>query len=239
MIYLIHGKDTIKAQQKLHALVDTILMQRPDTSYIRLSDESFETERLPELISGQGLFEHRRVIVFDQVLNNKDISHIIFEQLADIAQSENIFIFFEKALNKATLNKLEKKAEKVQEFVSIKSSEKKKRFDIFSLTDALGGRDKKKLWVLYHKALSESVAPEEICGILFWQIKSMILTQGAKSAKEAGLNPFVFRKSQSFLTRYSEKELCDFSARLVDLYHGARRGAVDFSVGMEQFILRI
>ena len=239
MIYLIYGKDTTKARQKLRTLIDNILTQRPDTSHIRLNDEDFDTERLQELISGQGLFERRQVIVFDQVLGDKETSRIILERLSDIAQSENIFIFYEESLTKAVLSKIEKKSEKVQEFTSGKSYEKKKRFDIFLLTDALGKRDKKRLWVLYHKALSESVAPEEVCGILFWQIKSMILAGGANSAKEAGLNPFVFKKSQSFLARYSEEELGSLSARLVDLYHNARRGVIDFSIGMEQFILKI
>jgi hypothetical protein len=64
-------------------------------------------------------------------------------------------VFLEDALKADLLKVFEKHAEKVQEF---KKVEKKERFNSFLLADALGQRNKEKLWVLYHQALGEGIA---------------------------------------------------------------------------------
>ncbi|MCH8987104.1 hypothetical protein IIA94_02975, partial [Patescibacteria group bacterium] len=175
MLYVLHGTDSIKAREKLHALLDGLFAKKPDASYIRIDDEHFEKEQLEELIYGQGLFTQKYIIIFDRLLENKEAKEAVLERVKDIAASQNIFILFEGTLDKKTLSKLNKHAEKVQEFVDKSVFPKKKPFDIFSLTNALGRRDRKQLWVLYQSARRHNVSDEEIHGILFWQIKSMLL----------------------------------------------------------------
>jgi len=239
MLYLLHGTDTGRGREKLGSLLESLYKKKPDASVIRVDDEQFDALALDELISGQGLFERKQIIVFDNVFRNTVAMEVISQSLKDIASSQNIFILFEETLDKKILSKFQKHAEKIQEFDKKDSGDTKKPFDIFSLTDAFGKRDKKKLWVLYQKARMHNVSNEEVHGILFWQIKSMLRAGSALSAKEAGLNPFVYKKAIAFQSNYSNAELKALSAALISLYHDARRGRHDLGISLERFVLGI
>lgn len=239
MIYLLYGTDAIKSRKKLHTLLDGMFAKKPDASYIRVDGENFDESRIEEFIGGQGLFENKYIIVFDNLFKDKNIKETILKKIKEISKSQNIFIFLEEKLNKAELKRFEKYAEKIQKFGDVNPPAGGKKFDIFSLTDAFGRRDKKELWVLYQKAKLNNVSDEEVHGILFWQIKSMLLSLNAKSAIESGLNPFVFRKSLGFLKNYSESELKKLSSLLVSLYHDTRRGIHEMNTALERFILGI
>jgi len=248
MLYVLYGTDTIKARVKLKSLLDTLHKRKPDASLVRVDDETFENQQLDELMYGQGLFEKKYIVVFDKVFLNEEAKKCILENIQDIAKSSNIFIFFEEKVDKKTLVKLEKHAEKVQAFIPNTATAVKKPFDIFSLTDALGRRDRKHLWILYQKAKHNNISDEEIHGILFWQTKSMLLAVSAKSAVDAGLKPFVFQKARTFCKNYTKRELEKLSASLIAVYHdarraplggSARRGIHEFPIAMEQFVLNI
>ena len=156
----------------------------------------------------------------------------------EIAESPNVFIVLEGDVDKKTLLAITDVAEKVQLFEN-KEGKKKPEFNIFSLTDAFGRRDKKNLWVLYQKAVASGAVPEEIHGILFWQLKSMLLAVTAKTAGEAGVAPFVFTKAKSFLKNYTPEELKTLSSKLVHMYHDAHRGIHDFEIALERLILTL
>ena len=174
------------------------------------------------------------------MFENSEAKDTVQDSLKDIAASDNVFVMLEGELDKKTLTKLEKHAYKVQEFTSrLNLDGKKEVFNNFALTDALGKRDKKNLWVLYQKALMNGSVPEELHGILFWQVKSMLLAVGSKSAEEAGLKPFVYNKAKGFARNYTHDELITLSRDLVTLYHDARRGIGDFGVRLEQWVLRV
>jgi len=124
---------------------------------------------------------------------------------------------------------------KTQEF-ALEKKEKKDAFNIFSLTDALGERNKKRLWTRYQEALRAGSAPEEIHGILFWQLKTLLLVSKGATA---GIKPFVITKAKHFLGNYTENELEDLTKSFVDLYHDARRGKIDFDIGLEKILLSL
>jgi len=241
MIYLLYGSNLGKSRHKLHELVGSLLKKKPDASHERMTDENFDAGRLEELIGGMGLFSQKAIIEVDNVFRNKEAKEAVLERIKDIAASENIFVFIEGELNKAELTKFEKNAEKVQNFeVSLDSArDKREQFKLFSLTDALGRRDRKQLWVSYQKAKMNNAADEEIHGMLFWQIKAMLQAANSSSAQAAGLNPFVYQKSKSFLQKYSLPEVKALASKLVTLYHDARRGIHDFDVALEKFILEV
>ena len=206
MLYVIHGGDSRKGRAKLHSLLDSLTKRKPSASLVKIDEEGFQVAELDELVEAQGLFVKKAIVVLDSLLQDKERKDEILSRLKAIAESENIFVMFEARLDKATLSKLEKSAEKMQE---VEEGERKtvKEFDVFSLTDALGQRDSKRLFALYHKAKMRNVSDEEIHGILFWQIKSMLLSASCHSPQEAGLHPFVFRKSRGFLQHFSQEEL--------------------------------
>ena len=239
MIYLLYGDDIHKARIKLKALIETLRAKKPDATFIRVSEESFREDRVEEYIGAQGLFESRLIIVFDCVLSNKDAGNIILPKLKELSQSKNICIFLEENLDTKTLNIFKKHSQKVQSFLLPKKIQTKTSFNIFSLSDALGERDKKRLWVLYQKGKFKGIPPEEAHRILFWGVKNIHLAQSTQNAEEAGLNPFVFKKAAQFAQNFTTAELNNLSASLIALYHEARRGMTPLDIALERFILSI
>jgi DNA polymerase III delta subunit len=257
MIYLLHGNDFKKSREKLHQLVDALLKKEPDSSQFRIDLDNFSPEFLQEMVSGQTLFTGRYIVVADKLFQDKparpegprqdgsvglgsggEAAEIILKELKNIANSENIFIFIEEELTKAVLGRFEKWAEKIQEF-SGKVAPKEDKFNVFSITDALSRKDKKNTWVLYQKALNSGMVPEEIHGILFWQVKNLLMVKDEADPKGLGLNPFVLRKSLSAAEKFKKSELIKLSQELVEIPHNARRGLEDFGVSLERFILSI
>ena len=219
MIYLLHGTDVIKSRKKLHALLDSMFVKKPDASFVRVEAGEFDENRLEEFVGGQGLFTNKYIIVFDNLFSDKNTKDTLLKSLKKISESPNIFIFLEEKLNKAELNTFDKDAEKVQSFQLGSPASKLDKFDIFSLANALGRRDKKNLWVLYQKAKMNNIADEQIHGILFWKIKSLILSA------RGGV--------------YSQTELKKLSNLLVSVYHDTRKGIHEMDNAMERFILGI
>lgn len=239
MLYFLYGSDKDKARQKSADLVIALQKKKPDASLFKLTDENFEEGSLDEYIGGQGLFENKYIVLADGLMDDKGRREMLAKRLGDIKESQNIFIFREGEIDKATKTKVEKHAEKVQEFTIEEKKKQLDEFKIFTLTDALGRKDRKGLWMLYREAKQEDVEDEQIHGILFWQIKNMILATECKSAKEAGINPFVFSKAQGFARNFPLGELKKKSSELISLYHDARRGVHDFDSAMERWILGI
>jgi len=238
MFYLLYGPDTHKAREKMHTLVDSLTTKKKDAAVIVVDSEHFDVAALDELCYGQGLFEKKHIIVFDTVLSESRTQETILERIKDIAGSENVFIFLEGELSKQIVAKLSKYAARAQVFEN-EQKQKKATFNIFSLSDALLQRDRKLLWVLFHKAKIYSVSDEEIHSILFWQARVLASTFRAKNASEAGLSPFVFSKSRGFSGKWSIVECDALLDDLLVIFHDARRGKRDFGIALERVIIRI
>jgi hypothetical protein len=149
-----------------------------------------------------------------------------------------VCIIIEEKIKAAEFKKIESKAEKVQDCNFSKVGQEKKSFPkTFAFADALAAKDRKKSWVLFQELLHDSLAAEEIHGVLWWQFKSMFLAKKSKSAKEARLNPFVFGKCQSFSSKWESGEIDAFLKKLVHMYHGAHRGELDFISELEALCL--
>jgi len=249
MIYFIHGTDTKKAREKLHVLSDSLRAKKPDATFFKIDADTFDETKIDELILSRGLFEEKYIVFYDNIFENKTAKEEILKKIKELAKSPNIFLFLEGKTDKKTLEKFEKYAEKIvlceednkgkdREVGTGKGeSASFKDFKIFDISDAFGARNKKLLWVLYQKSKFYDTAPEEVHGILFWQLKSMIIASKSANAKESGLNPFVFRKATVFAKNFSGYELKKISSKLVSLYHDSRRGLVGFDTGLEKFIL--
>lgn len=237
MIFLIHGSDFEKARGKVRELIADLQKRKPNAEVFRLEDEMVSVGKLDELSGSQGLFERKYIVFADNVFRSEEAKEIVLGKLKALADSENVFIFLEDELGKTDLKELEKFAEKVQQFSGV--VKKEKAFNIFSLTEMLGRRDKRGLWILYQKALAQGLAPEEIHGVLFWQIKAMLAAVLVKTAAESGLKPFVFQKSRAFAKNYSVAELKNLSSKMVAVYHNARRTGPNLDIALERLILEI
>lgn len=240
MIYSFYG-DFKKITEKSSKLVDDLLNKKPNSEVYRINNSNFDNYSLDELIGGQSLFSKRYIVVISGIISDSENSEKILDKISDIKKSENIFIFCERDLKKDKLKILESESDK---FVQIKADEnsdnkKVKSFEslnAFSLADAFGQRDVKKMWVYYLKLIKKHPA-EELHGILWWQLKSIILASKTKSAVEADLKPFVYSKSKKYATNFTDSELQKISDDLVFIYHESHRGGADLSIRLEKFIL--
>lgn len=230
MIYVFYGEKTL---DKFNNLIESLLKKKPDASIFKINSESFSPDSLVELTQGQGLFEKKYIVSLNGVLQEEEI----LSNLKDISESENIFVFWENEIDKKTLKKLEKYSEKISGGENI--IEKKESFNMFSFSDSLGKRDKKQLWILYQKALSQAVRPEEIHGIFVWQAKSMILATNTNSAEEAGMKEFPYNKAKGYAKNFTKDELTLLLRRLVSIYHDSRRGIHEFDIALEKFVLEV
>ncbi|HAO64467.1 TPA: hypothetical protein DCQ44_00610 [Candidatus Taylorbacteria bacterium] len=242
MIYLFYGQDIDLARRKANGVVDSLLKKRPDASLFRLDSDTWQEAAFDEYIGGQGLFSQKYIVVLDRLFEKKELKEYVVDHLKELKASDNIFIVLENNLDKATLVKFEKNAEKVQVFGESKEDGKSKKageFNMFAITDALGARNQKRLWTLYQQAVRHNVVPEELHGILFWQVKSMLLAASTTNPNDAGLNPFVYSKAKNYAKNFSIAELKKISSQLVAMYHQAHRREVDFDVALEKFFLSI
>ncbi|MFH1455147.1 MAG: hypothetical protein ABIF22_02405 [bacterium] len=247
MIYFYYGTDIESARKKAKITVDSLLSKKPDATLIKIGDEDLSVSRIMELAGSQALFSSKYIVFLYKTFDNKENKELILKNIKEFKDSDNIFIFAEGKMDKTSLIKIEKNAEKVQEFIkSAKTLNKKEKLaligekiDFFEFADALGRRDKRGLWVLYQDALAEQVPAEEVHGIFFWQIKSMLLAKKCKTAEEANMKSFPFEKSRGYSRNYKDGELENFSSKLVSMYHEAHRGNEDFYIALEKFILSL
>lgn len=247
MFFLFHGDDTAKARSIAQKNITAARKKHPEAEFFKLSGENFLVDKIDELIASQGLFYSASIILVDHLCDDAEISEILLKKLKEIKESPNFFVFLEGKLNKKELEKFEKFAEKIEEFIKPEKKLNKKealalkgeKIDFFEFANALGEKNKKLLWTLYQDALDEGVPSEEVHGIFFWQLKSMLSALKSDNAAESGLNPFVFSKAKKYAEHYGEEKLKEMSKNLFEMYHRAHRGEIDFSVALEAFILKI
>jgi DNA polymerase III delta subunit len=218
MIYFLHGNDTEKGRTKAHELIGSLQKKKPDASFFKMDAETFDETKLQEYAGGQGLFESKYIIFLDRLCEEKKIKDSFLSYIKEIAESTNIFIVLEGKLDKVSSGKIEKKAEKTQEFVLAEKPEKEK-FNVFALAEALGKKDRKNLWILYRQAIDRGEAPEALHGMLFWKVKTMMMN--------------------SYGSTYSKEELENLLERIVAVNHDARRGLHEMETGMEALILSL
>jgi len=217
MIYFFYGTNTDLAREKTHKCLDFLLAKRPDASVLHVSADNFDEKVVREYIEGQGLFESKHIIFFDYVLENELAKEYLLGNIKHMKEAEHAIVVLEGKLDKKTATSIKKYTEKAEEFEDKSPIKKAKDFDVFSLTSALGDRDKKNMWVLLQKGFLSGKTAEELSGIIFWQIKTMIIAKSAGSATEAGLKPFVFNKSRGYANNFSDEELKVLSADIISL----------------------
>lgn len=251
MLYILHGNNFKAAREKLNALANTLQKKRPASEVFRLDDESFGPAQLEEYIGGQGLFDSKYIVILDNCMRNEDNVDAICGKLEAMAESDNVFLVLEGELSKKVKKQAEQHANEVQDFTYKRShsaqataghasnNTKAENYNIFGLTDLLGKRDTAGLWAEFHRALRVGKTPEEIHGILFWQITSIATARQCNSAKEAGMKAYPYKKAKGFVKNFTESELTHLSSQWIAAYHRARMGEFDLEEGIEQAILEI
>lgn len=237
MLYYLKGKDSKKILDKAHAVARALLSKKPNSSVFNLSEENWSESLFSELLESQGLFEKRYIVFADRLFSN--FGEFLEDRIKEIKDSENVFLIIESLLSKKIDEKLTKYADKIDEVKSGKKDFKAEIFNIFSLTEALASRDKKKLWVLYNKARIGGIEAEEILPTLFWQIKTLLSVKLSKNPESLGLKPFVLGKARRACQKWQDEELQNLLSKFVSIYHETRLGLIDFDTELEKTILEM
>lgn len=228
MLYIFSGKDFKKRQEKLNSF-----LQKHKNNVLSFDEIGFSIENFVSLLRNQDIFGDSPIYLFEDVLSG--FKNEIFSFLKEINDSEKIFIFNEQEIDKILIEKINKISKNVYLFDS--ADGKKEKFNIFSITDSFGERDKKKTWILLQKAIQNNVSSEEIVNILIWQVKNLLITKESGDIKKTGLSPFVFKKSKKYSENFKLEELADYSRKLVSFFHENHLG-LDINQNLELFILK-
>lgn len=245
MIHFFYGNDEVKKRDAMRAVKQSFMKENPNTSVFALDEKNWSEGRLDELLSADGLFGEKRIVVCENIFNTKDedddaqeangAEEDVVRRTPEMSISPHCFVIIAKKANKKLLASLQTSGASVEKY----STETKKDFSVFALADALGERDKKKLWVLLQKEIRKESSAEEIIGTLFWKVKTMILAHGAKSASEAGLSPFVWSKANAHAKKWTDAELTALSSKLVRVFHDSHAGEAEPYGTLESFVLEL
>lgn len=237
MIYFYYGEDRDKVYKKAKGVFEALKSKKPDATFVSFNEENLSQSEIQSIINSQGLFERKIVARVSDILGNSELAKEMITFIESLASSENIVIWSESNGTKINLDKIKKYAEKSEEFSN--KIENKNSFNIFSISDAIGNRDKKKFWNLILEAIRNGVSPEEIHGTIWWQIKVIIISTKTDSAEEAQLKPFVYSNARKFSKNWASEDLRSVSQRLVSMYHMSHLGECDLNIELEKLALSI
>lgn len=196
-------------------------------------EQTFSVDAVREAIATSSLFGGTKTIVLLRLL---DVFHDdIIDLIKDNFESAHTIILREDELSTAD----EKVFTKLGVEISGKSAapKPKQEFNIWSLTDALLARDKKTAWMLYRQAIDAGIAPEEIGGILWWQMKTLLLV--AREGNPTSVKPFAVTKAKRALQKYSQEDLARLSNQLITAIHEPRAGNGKAEETLEAFMLSL
>jgi DNA polymerase-3 subunit delta len=116
---------------------------------------------------------------------------------------------------------------------------------IFNLLEAAFAGHAKKTLSLYAEQRALKVEPPQIVAMLAWQLHvlAVIKTAGDRSAeqiaKEAGINPFVVRKSQSIANNLSAPELRQLISNLLEIDVRSKSSNIDADEALQKLLLEM
>lgn len=200
-----------------------------------VDENSFQTGQVADALGATSLFGGEEWFVFDVPSSNPDFLEEVTASLSDMKESSNNFIILENAL----LAPAKKTYSKFTDFVAEFAAKKGDGFNIFSLTEALASKDKRKLWLLLQEARLNGLRDEEIIGVLWWQLKTLRLAALTKNSSEAGMKDFPYNKAKRSLSIFKEGEVTRLSQTLLELYHDGHGGLRDMDTALEKWVLEI
>jgi hypothetical protein len=237
MLYVFFGTDTHKIADQAHRLVVGLRAKRPDAQVFTFESDSFTTGDLDELVTAQGLFVEKHVVVLKNTFDTVERRDLVLARIEQLASSQNIFIITEGKLLADQKRTLEKHADKIEEHNKIDG--KRLEFNIFALGDALGARDRRGLWLGYLQARRAGLAPEAIQGTLHWTVKGLLAARDASSPDAVGQKLPMFGKNKRAAQNFTRAELVGLSHSLIAAYHEAHRGKYELDTALERLCLNI
>ncbi len=228
MIYLFHGTDLEKVRSKAFAWVAAARAKEPNLAYVRLAREELTSVVLDDAASSGGLFVSRLLILIDDPLpaaratsdegDDGEVSSTVLDDALDtLAASDNAIIILAPKLAVTKVKKIAAKAKLVYAYDALVAREDVRGFNS-GLVDALGVRDREKLWLEINQAYRAGDAPEMTHGLLHWKARDL-MARGSRY--------------------WTPKESRELSLALIELLQNARRGNLDLALSLEKFALEV
>ncbi|HEY4488047.1 MAG TPA: hypothetical protein VJB97_00845 [Candidatus Paceibacterota bacterium] len=204
MLYLFSGADSEKARATIRSLV-----AKSGLTELRITD-AHSLGDLDAALSGSGMFDAKRVVVFDNVFEHEELGERLRAALPELNKSNDTFLIYERSPSAELRRTLEKHATTAERFDAPKT---KREDSIFSLANYLQRGKKKELWVGLQREFMAGKQSEAIHGFLFWAAKQALL----RNANDARARRLV--------------------AELAELPHRARRRGFELEYALEKFVL--
>jgi hypothetical protein len=233
MLQVFFGNDQIKVRQKAHLAIDSIIT--PDKELIRIEADGYEVGQLLSISSAVSLFSPSAIYLVESPSSDDIFKEDFMSSLEALSESTHTFIVIEQDLLAADKKAITKFASVVEEYK--KSADAK--FNPFAMADALAVRDKRSLWLVYQEAKANNLSAEEIIGTLWWQLKSIRLAAAAKSADEAGMKDYPYKKAKSALNTFKIADVEKCTRKLLKLYHDGHKGLRDLDIALEEWVLTL
>lgn len=241
MLYLFCGSDTTETRNRVDTFVSRTKDEGRHADVFTVREDSVEESALCELAYGQGLFDKQYITVLYELGSSSETRDLITRLVPLFANSANIFVMAESTLDAKLKKHISAHAQQVKEYNTPAQQKSNASPSVFLLADALGRRKRKEAWTLLHKLVYAGISAEQIHGVLFWQIKTMLLIKkgGDHAASQAGAKPFVVQKTKRFLKNYTEQELSQLLHEWTSAYHSVRSSGGNLGDKIERILLTI
>jgi DNA polymerase III delta subunit len=230
MLSLYYGTDRTAARNAIHALVANA-SSVPTLETI--TADTYRSGLVSTAIGEQSLFGGETWYLFDTPSTNPEFKSDVLQLLDELAAAPGTYIVLEGVLLAADLKPFKAVTDAIEQFTAAKAE----RINTFALTDALLRRDRRQMWLILQQAVQAGVTEEEIVGVLWWQLKSLLLADRTKTAKEASMKEFTYNKAKRSLGAFKPGEVEQLAARLLAGFHHVRVGKGQLSDVLERWIL--
>lgn len=233
MLYVLVGSDSEKRTVRTRKILDTLRTKRPDAVFREMQVDTFDVNILLEHLNTAGLFDEKSIVRLQGVCENTEHKKTLIDQAVVMHSSDNAFIITEEKLTKPDITKFEKSGATLEVFDEMRNA---KEVNMFNLADLLLARNKQKLLVTFYEYTNSGHAPEELVGIMVWQLKSLNLALG-HSQSDSGLKSFVYGKC--IKSGWNKEQAQQTYHKLITQYHESRRGGLTLFERIEKFILEL
>ena len=227
MLYLLYGDDRFSLKNKVNNIIQLLQKKQPNSILVNVEKG---VDEIANIVKTNNLFGEKFIVYVD-VENGEQLDEVVrFKK--EMQESNNVFIIF-AGINEEAEKELEKYAKSVEnKFIP---KELKKETKIFGITDIFIQKDKIKTWKKYIDLISSGVTPEEIHGVLFWQLKTLDLSNDVTT--QQGIKPFILKKLKA--SKFSPSEAKEGLVQLIDLWDKSHKKSNTLETSLERFILNV
>lgn len=218
MLYLFHGNNLAESRKKLGELVNEL----DKGAALRLDKEELSMPRFKEACAARGLFAERSLVIVE-VEKISDIDFLKKEEnltwLEEVpAHTDVVFWVGESIHSKSKILKRIKELGDVYYF-------KKDQDKPFDFLDALAKKDPQKSYLELANLRAQEEHPLKLIQLIAWELRTLISVKS--SPQNPGLHPFVYKKSKKFARNFSQAELINLFAEVMEADLEMKTGGED------------